>query len=53
MDALDIAGLMECVDQSVLVVRLERNVEVDRGLGERRTKTLSVGRDDPSLMLYT
>lgn len=53
MDALDIAGLMECVDQGALVVRLERNVEVDRGLGERRTTTLSVGRDGPSLMLYT
>lgn len=53
MDGLDIAGLMECVDQGVLVVRLERNVEVDRGLGERRTKTLSVCRDGPPLMLYT
>ena len=48
-----IAGLLECVDQGILAVGLEHNVEVDRGIGGRRTKTLLVGRDGTSCMLYT
>ena len=53
MDALDIADLIECDDQGILAVGLERKVEVDCGIGGRRTKTLPVGRDGALRMLYT
>jgi len=40
-----IADLIEYVNQGVLVVRLERNVEVDRGAGGRVTEALPVNWD--------
>jgi hypothetical protein len=46
-----IADFMECVDQGVLAVGLERNVEVGCVAG-RRTETLPAGRDGAPHMLY-
>jgi len=40
-----IADFVECLNQGILAVGLERNVEVDGGAGGRGTKTLPVGRD--------
>ncbi len=40
-----IADLVECLNQDVFAMGLERNVEVDGGAVGRGTKTLPVGRD--------
>jgi hypothetical protein len=42
---LGVADLIECINQGVIVVRLECNVEVDCGAGGRAIKTLPVCRD--------
>jgi len=41
-----VADLVECVNQSILVVRLECKVEVDGGASRRVAESLPVRRDD-------
>ncbi len=50
---LRIADLMERINQCVLVLGIERNVEVNRGAGGRVTKALPVGWNGIPGMLYT